>query len=287
MQSTSVPIDDIADTARLMAIYRALESERPDALFQDPYARLLAGERGEEIVRMVPRSTSSSWTSIVRTVVFDELILQTVRDGVDTVLVLAAGLDTRPYRLPLPHSIRWVEVDRPNIVSYKEEKLAHAQPVCALERVKLDIADRDARNILFSRINQEAKQVLVVTEGFLVYMRPEQVTLLSADLHSQLKFRNWLISLSSPSLLKMRQKIWRNHITSADVKMQFAPGEGGKFFQRSGWNVVISRSTLAEARRLKRTMPFNWLMHLRSFLSTKQRESASGKQSGYILLERM
>ena len=46
---------NISDTARWVAFYRAMESERPDALFHDPYARRLAGERGEQIVRSLPR----------------------------------------------------------------------------------------------------------------------------------------------------------------------------------------------------------------------------------------
>jgi len=99
-----------------VALYRAMESERPDALFRDPYARRLAGERGERIVASMRRGRAMAWPMIVRTAVLDELILRAIeRDGVDTVLNLAAGLDTRPYRLPLPSSLRWVEADFPDV----------------------------------------------------------------------------------------------------------------------------------------------------------------------------
>ena len=47
-------IRDISDTARWMAVYRARESERPDAVFTDPFARRLAGERGEQIANAMP-----------------------------------------------------------------------------------------------------------------------------------------------------------------------------------------------------------------------------------------
>src|SRR2546426_4782984 len=74
-----------------------MESERPDALFRDPYARKLAGEHGERIVASMRRGRAMAWPMIVRTAVLDELILRAIeRDGVDTVLNLAAGLDTRP-----------------------------------------------------------------------------------------------------------------------------------------------------------------------------------------------
>src|SRR6266545_7419005 len=126
---TSTPITHVSDTARWVAVYRAMESERPDALFRDPYARRLAGDAGEAIVRAMPQGRRWAWPMIVRTAVMDELILRAVaRDGVDTVLNLAAGLDTRPYRLPLPGGLRWIEVDFPDMLAYKQEQLAGEKP---------------------------------------------------------------------------------------------------------------------------------------------------------------
>ena len=111
MSAASGTIEHVSDTARWVALYRAMESERPDALFHDPYARRLAGERGERILASLKQGRTWAWPMIVRTAVMDELILRGIaRDRVDTVVNLAAGLDTRPYRLPfLPHSAgsRW------------------------------------------------------------------------------------------------------------------------------------------------------------------------------------
>ncbi|MGH8370696.1 MAG: class I SAM-dependent methyltransferase [Gammaproteobacteria bacterium] len=112
-------IRDISDTALWIAMYRAMESECPDALFYDPFARQLAGERGALIVDELARHGMQSWPLVVRTQVLDELILKAVEeDGYDTILNLAAGLDTRPYRLALPANLRWVEVDLPGIIEY-------------------------------------------------------------------------------------------------------------------------------------------------------------------------
>ena len=59
----------VTDTARRTAYYRALESERPDAIFHDPYARQLAGKRAEDVVRGVPRARASAWGIVTRTTV--------------------------------------------------------------------------------------------------------------------------------------------------------------------------------------------------------------------------
>ncbi|MBO0780821.1 MAG: class I SAM-dependent methyltransferase [Ktedonobacteraceae bacterium] len=103
MDQKRSPIKHISDTARWMAYYQAMESERPNACFHDPYARLLAGLRGKVIAHMLPWGINNAWAIIVRTCIFDEIIVRTVENSaVDTILNLAAGFDTRPYRLPLP-----------------------------------------------------------------------------------------------------------------------------------------------------------------------------------------
>jgi len=114
-------IRHISDTARWAAVYRARETERKDALFRDPFARRLAGERGEQIAEATPFHEKHSWSWVTRTYLFDSIISEQVGQGADMVVNLAAGLDTRPYRMVLPASLKWVEVDLPEILDYKEE----------------------------------------------------------------------------------------------------------------------------------------------------------------------
>src|SRR2546422_10079279 len=103
MNSRSPIIESISDTARWVAMCRALETDREDAHFRDPYARLLAGERGEEILRRMPRGMATAWPMIVRTCIFDVLILRCIeRGGAGTVLHLAAGHPARAGPPPPP-----------------------------------------------------------------------------------------------------------------------------------------------------------------------------------------
>ena len=85
-------IENVSDTARWVAYYRAMESERPDALFRDPWARKLAGERGAAIVRHIPRAKAMAWALIVRTQVFDELILNAVNINLVAFARFGAGV---------------------------------------------------------------------------------------------------------------------------------------------------------------------------------------------------
>jgi methyltransferase (TIGR00027 family) len=149
-------IRHISDTARWAAIYRARETERDDALFRDPFAWRLAGKRGEEIARSTPFHEKHSWSWVTRTYLFDSIISRQVAQGADMVVNLAAGLDTRPYRMELPASLKWVEVDLPEILDYKEEALEAEKTACLLERVRLDLSDREERGTLLARLAARA-----------------------------------------------------------------------------------------------------------------------------------
>jgi len=286
--ASSAPlIESVSDTARWVAVYRAQETERRDAHFRDPYARRLAGERGEEMVRGLAHGQSSAWSLVVRTVVFDELLTRAIQeDNVDVVINLGAGLDARPYRLSLPASLRWVEVDLPAIVAYKEEKLAREQPRCRLERVALDLSDDSARGELFARVAADASHVLAMAEGLLVYLTADQVGKLASDLHAQPSFRWWLIDLVSPGLLRYMQRSWKEDLAAGDTRMGFAPAEGAEFFRRYGWVTSEFRSTMQEARRLKREARLAWLGRLLGRLGSPERQAMYRNLAGSALLQR-
>src|SRR6476620_11602886 len=162
-------IRNISDTALWVAVYRARETERQDALFRDPFARKLAGERGEQIAKGMQAGLRYEWPYTARTVRFDQIVTEQIKQGADMVINLAAGLDTRPYRMDLPVSLQWVEVDFPAMIDYKEQVLAGEKPRCVLERVRLDLSDVSSRRALFERLGSNANKVLVLTEGLLVY----------------------------------------------------------------------------------------------------------------------
>jgi len=284
---TSTPITHVSDTARWVAIYRAMESERPDALFRDPFARRLAGPRGEEIVRAMPRGRSMAWPMIVRTAVMDELIVRAVeRDGMHTVVNLAAGLDTRPYRLPIPGALRWIEADFPDLLAYKEQQLAGEKPRCQLERVAIDLTDGERRRAFF----QDAASgggggTMVIAEGLLVYFTPEEVGTLADDLHAA-GFAWWLIDLGSPQLLKMLSRSWGKKLEEGNAPFRFAPAEGTQFFAPHGWVEAEYRSMWTESLRLKRTMPLAWLWNLVAKLSSQKKRKEFSRFSGIVLLQR-
>jgi methyltransferase (TIGR00027 family) len=201
------------------------------------------------------------WPFIARTVRFDQIVTEQIRQGTDTVINVAAGLDTRPYRMELPSSLKWIEVDLPAMIDYKEEVLAGDKPRCALERVRLDLSDIAGRRALFQKLGRSTGRVLVLTEGLLAYLTRDEVSALGRDLAAQASFHDWAIDLCSPGLLKMLQKNLAA-LKDAGSPLKFGPEEGPDFFKASGWKAAEVYSMLKTAARIKRLPFFLRLMAL-------------------------
>jgi methyltransferase (TIGR00027 family) len=279
--STTEPlIRNISDTARWVAIYRARETDRPDALFRDPLARHLAGARGQQIADTIREGNKNLWTWATRTYLFDQFITEQIQQGTDMVVNLAAGLDARPYRMALPPSLQWIEVDLPEILTYKEEILAGEKPICRLERVRLDLFNVGERRELFGRLGQRAKRVLIVSEGFVTYLAPEEVGALGKDLSAPPSFQRWVLDMMSPGLLKMLQKKIGSQLSQAGAPFKFGPPEGPDFFVPYGWKPIDIRSLFKTARKLKR-LPF--FLYLMSFLPEAKGPQGSKFWSGICL----
>ncbi len=245
-------IRNISDTARWVAAYRARENERPNAVFCDPFARRLAGDRGEEIARSMPFKGKNEWPFVARTYLYDQFVQSQVQLGVDMVINLAAGLDARPYRMDLPSTLNWIEVDLPEILDYKEGILANEKPRCSLERIRLHLANVAERQKLFSELGAKSRSVLIITEGLLAYLSAEEVGALAVDLAAQASFRSWIVDIASPGLKQMLQKRMGTKLDAAGAPFKFAPPEGPPFFTRYGWTPADVRSLIKVAAKLKR-----------------------------------
>jgi methyltransferase (TIGR00027 family) len=278
---SSPTIRHISDTARWAAVYRARETERKNPLFRDPFARRLAGERGEQIANATPFHEKHSWSWVTRTYLFDSIIREQVARSADMVVNLAAGLDARPYRMQLPPSLKWVEVDLPEILAYKEELLKAEKPACMLERVRADLSDGEIRRSLLGRLASEATKVLVITEGLLIYLRAEEVSALAEDLNRFPAFKRWVLDIASPGLLRMLQKNTHQQFGSEVPPLQFAPADGPAFFARYGWNPIEVHSMLKTAAGLKR---LTFAMRLLALLPENPNNSGSRPWSGVCML---
>ncbi|MEZ5332971.1 MAG: SAM-dependent methyltransferase [Thermoanaerobaculia bacterium] len=257
-------LHNVSDTALWVAAYRAEESERADALFDDPYARSLAGRRGFDLLDAMPRGRKLSWPMVVRTALLDRMVDERLAAGADLVLNLAAGLDARPYRMQLPSDLLWIEVDLPGMIEHKETALAEERPVCRLERVALDLADGAARRRLLAEVAARCASALVITEGLLVYLDEADVTALADELHAGGSYRWWSTDLASPGLLKFMNRSWGREVGEAGAPFRFAPEKGPAFFEEHRWRPLEVHNNFYAAARLGR-LPWFYALLARLF----------------------
>jgi methyltransferase (TIGR00027 family) len=288
-----VAIRDVSDTAYLVAAVRARESARPDALFHDRLAGRLAGERGGGILARLPAAFMSGWTVVIRTVVIDAFIRDAVAGGVDVVVNLGAGFDTRPYRMDLPAHTRWIEVDYPEVLAAKDAALADAQadaPVrCRLERVGLDLTDRAALRDLLARAARGSQAVLVLTEGVVPYLSLDDAGALADDLAACEAVQEWIIDYFSDASRRYRRRRNRSGFLQ-NAPFRFDPDDWFGFFAAHGWRPREVRYLAEEGARLRRPMRLPLRMRLvagltRPFASRERREEML-RFAGHAVLER-
>jgi len=246
-------IDRVQDTASWVAMARALESERKDALFSDPLARKLAGSRGESMVRDLSHKAGGTWPIVVRTCLIDAHVNEAVQSGLDAVIDLAAGLDSRPYRLALPETLTWVEVDLADVIDAKNETLKSDTPHCKVERIAVDLSLLTERRALFESLRARFPRTLVLTEGLLYYLPKETALTLAEDL-LMLNPKRWVTDLHNAAVARYLAKRTGNALRGS-ATMQFATDVGPLIFEPLGWRALSTTSVFKTAGRLKR-LPF-------------------------------
>jgi methyltransferase (TIGR00027 family) len=251
-----------------------MESSRPDALFHDPLAAGLAGERGLRIAQTLP---DGAWVVAIRTIVIDAFLRSAISSGTDTIINIGAGMDTRPYRMDLPSSLRWFEIDHPSVIDRKAAHVRDEAPVCFIERFGLDLADRGARKEVFDEIGATSTRALALTEGVLGSLSVDEAGTLADDLHALTCCERWVAEYFSARLLRSCQR----DQPLPDAPVRFDPADWEAFFIERGWRVGEIRYLGEESRRLHRPVPLSLPDKvMRVFTSRPLRDM------GYALLQR-
>jgi methyltransferase (TIGR00027 family) len=171
-------------TAHWTAAVRAGERERTDRLVDDPWAADLAGPVG--LAWLAERSPASIVPIIIRTRYFDDWLRGVAVDGpVRQVVLLAAGLDTRAWRLPWPATTSVFEVDRAAVLDHKAEVLARAgaSPACVRLPVAADLAS-DWGSVLLAGGFDRAAPTAWLAEGVLFYLPDDVIARVLATVSS-------------------------------------------------------------------------------------------------------
>ena len=175
MTSQTFAGEQVAATARWTAAVRAEESARSDALFVDPWAAALAGEEGMNW--LAARPPGSGLPMAIRTRYFDDWMLRVIGEtGIRQVVLMAAGLDTRAFRLAWPAGAQLFELDKASVLRYKVQTLmaAGAQPTCTHTVIEVDLTAAWTESLLAAGFAAQQPAIWLL-EGFLFYLPVAQL----------------------------------------------------------------------------------------------------------------
>ena len=182
----------VGTTAVMVAAARAVETEQPDALIRDPYAKLLVTNAGAGVLweAMLDPAVAAKVEALdadsaahllhmrgyqaVRTNFFDTYFNDAVAEGIRQVVILASGLDSRAYRLDWPAGTTVYEIDQPQVLAYKSTTLAEngVTPSADRREVAIDLR-QDWPAALRAAGIDPAAQTAWLAEGLLMYLPAE------------------------------------------------------------------------------------------------------------------
>jgi methyltransferase (TIGR00027 family) len=272
MIEKSTSNNPLSSTARWTAAARALESARGDRLFYDPWATALAGAEGAAWA--ANRSPDSLAPMVLRIRFFDDFLQRITRENVvRQVVLMAAGLDTRAFRLSWPVGTSLFELDQPAVLQEKEQILrsAGAQPTCTRHIIEADLTHPWKEPLIKAGFDPERSSVWLL-EGFLFYLPKNSITQILDEANALSAPGSWLgfDIINSKTLTSPYTRQW--------IEMQARSGapwigmldDPVGFLAARGWTAAISQAGAPDANHgrwrlpvipvTQPEMPHNWFV---------------------------
>jgi methyltransferase (TIGR00027 family) len=247
----------LASTAQWTASVRAMESARPDALIHDPWAAALAGAQGEQW--LAQRTPDKVLPMVIRTRYFDDFLQRTIQQSAARqVVLLAAGLDTRAFRLTWPAGTQLFELDQAVVLSLKEQVLsgAGAQPNCVRQVIAQDLTGPWEKALLAAGFLPQQPSIWLL-EGFLFYLPSAVITNLLNQVSRLAAPGSWL------GFDCINHAMLTHPLTRAWIEMQAASGapwtgtldDPTAFLGGLGWKVALTQAGQVDAHYQRWTLP--------------------------------
>ena len=246
----------LAYTARWTASARSKESLRDDRLFYDPWAAALAGVEG---ANWIAQQSGGDSLMVIRTCYFDDFLQDAVvQRGMRQVVIMAAGLDTRAYRLPWPDQTLLYEIDQDIVLNYKAEVLGAAGAQLACERISVagDLTGPWLARLLEAGFDA-TKPAAWLLEGILFYLPNEEIARILGEISilaaqgSRLGFD----IINSLTLTSPHIKTWIEMQAKAGAPWIGSLDDPESFLQELGWQAMMTQPGAPDAHFNRWTLP--------------------------------
>ncbi len=159
-------MNPISNTAYYCCGVRMLDAEHPRSLCNDVFAKRFMDARGMQIFAPFKSEKMPNISNTVRCYIIDEAIRSQIAEHPNSMIIsIGAGFDSRPYRIA---GGEWIEIDEPQIIEYKNEKLPIAECANKLTRISIDFANETLVEKLTAF--RKHQNIIIVIEGVFMYL---------------------------------------------------------------------------------------------------------------------
>ena len=233
----------VSNTAFYCCGLRMEDVKRPNPICGDTYAEVFMDERGRAFFAQFAKETRPNSSNLVRHRVIDDILRADLASDPDRrIVTIGAGFDTRPYRLD---GGRWTELDAPELIAYKNERLPASEAKNALVRIPIDFDSQKLADVLAQHDLATDDPVVVVIEGVLLYLDVATIRELLETLRRSFPNHRVVCDLMTRIMLERYARSIQQKLVGADTPLNATEENPADLFTRAGYTHV-TKVSLAE-----------------------------------------
>jgi len=235
-------VKPVSKTAFYCCGLRMEDAKRDRPVCGDTFAERFMSEEGLRFFRMFADETGPNSSNLVRHRIIDDVVRDALSaDPRRRVVTIGAGFDTRPYRL---NGGRWLELDAPELIAYKEERLPAADAKNELARISIDFDRQSLGDTLVGFATSDP--VVFVIEGVLLYLDPPRILRLLETLRRLFPNHRVVCDLMTKAMFDRHAGTMQQKLAGADTALTVTEPDPADLFTRSGY-LLVDRISIPEA----------------------------------------
>lgn len=261
----------ISKTAFYCCGVRMQDAERDQPVCGDTYAKVFMNEQGLQILETFKDETRPNTSNVARHRLIDDLLREELLANPNlTVVIIGAGFDTRAFRLK---GGAWIEIDEPQVITYKNERLPAANSENELQRISIDFATESLEQKLAGF--EGRSPVTVVIEGVLMYLEEAAIGKLLETLHHLFPRHRLICDLMTKEFFEKNAITIHEKLTGMGATFKFTIDKPEEVFLKNGYRQletipVIEKAVLFEAgeippevwQTVQPTLPQGYSIHV-------------------------
>lgn len=234
----------ISQTAFYCCGVRMQDAERAQPICGDVYAKVFMNEDGLRILEKFKDETHPNSSNVARHRIIDDLLRQELAAHPDLrVVIIGAGFDSRAYRLK---GGTWVELDEPQVIAYKNERLPVADAHNELHRVAIDFSTDSVEDKL-SPFAGNGGPVVVVVEGVFMYLEQQAIEQLLQTLRRLFPQHKLICDLMTRKFFEKYGRTIHEKLTGMGATFKFTADNPEEIFVKNGYVRVDQISTVVKS----------------------------------------